>query len=143
MKLIAALLVASLIVTLMTLRGANASDRELVVGGWLYLPKIRPSEGVIRHKAYLTENTRQKIYDCTADINISSHALSGRCVLIEGIQSTLPPSSSVTTTLAMQAREAPGVTVSPAIWQLDSNTGKLQFCALDAAVRPNCIDMAP
>jgi hypothetical protein len=135
--------IVSLMITLMTLQVARASDRELVVGGWLYLPKIRPSEGVIRHKAYLTENTQQKIYDCSADINISSHSLVGKCVLIDGFQSILPPSKSVTTYLAMQTREAPSVTVNPAIWQLDNSTGKLQFCALDAAVKPTCIDMAP
>jgi hypothetical protein len=133
----------SLIVTLMTLQVAKASDRELIVGGWLYLPKLRPSEGVIRHKAYLAENTRQKIYDCSADISISTHSPAGQCVLIDGLKSVLPPSSNVTSYQAMQEREPSGVIASPAIWQLDNTTGKLQFCALDAAVKPTCIDMAP
>jgi hypothetical protein len=49
----------------------------------------------------------------------------------------------VTTYLAMQERELPGVIAGPAIWQLDNSTGKVQFCALDAMVKPTCIDIAP
>jgi hypothetical protein len=43
----------------------------------------------------------------------------------------------------MQEREPAGTIASPAIWQLDNSTGKPQFCALDATVKPTCIDMAP
>jgi hypothetical protein len=132
-----------LLVMLMTLDVAKASDRELVVGGWLYLPKVRPGEGVLRYKAYLTENSQQKIYDCSADISIQAHSLAGRCMLIGGLQSVLPPSNHVTSYLATKERETSGVTVNPALWQLDDSTGKLQFCALDPAVRPGCIDMTP
>ena len=136
-------LMVSLVVALTTLQAAQASDRELVVGGWLYLAKIRPSEGVIRHKAYLTENTQQKIYDCSADINLAAHSLAGKCILIGELQSVLPPSQNVTTHLAMQARETSGVTINPAVWQLDQGTGKVQFCVLDATVKPSCIDVTP
>jgi hypothetical protein len=133
----------SLVVTLMTVQAAKASDRELIVGGWLYLPKIRPSEGVIRHKAYLTENVQQKIHDCSADISIAAHSLAGKCTLIGELQSVLPPGNNVTTYLAMQARETSGVIVNPGVWQLDNGTGKLQFYALDAAAKPTCIGMTP
>jgi hypothetical protein len=136
-------LVISLVATLMTLQVAQASDRELVVGGWLYLGKLRPSEGIIRHKAYLTENSQRKIYDCSADIGIAARTLVGKCTLIGELHSVLPPSSNVTTYLAGQTAEASGVTVNPAVWQLDSATGKLQFCALDVTVKPSCIDMTP
>lgn len=133
----------SLLVMLTTFQVAEASDRELVVGGWLYLPKIKPGEGVVRYKAYLTENTRQKIYDCSADISIQAHSLVGKCILISGFQSALPPGNNVTTHLATQERETSGATVNPALWQLDNNSGKVQFCALDPQVKPSCIDMTP
>jgi hypothetical protein len=133
----------SMLVMLMTLQVASAADRELVVGGWSYLPKIRPGEGVVRYKAYLTENAHQKIYDCSADISIQAHSLVGKCLLMGGFQSALPPGDNVTTHLAMQERETSGVTVNPGLWQLDNNTGKLQFCALDPAVKPSCVDVTP
>lgn len=107
---------------------ANAAPYEVVPVDTSSV--VTSTQEVYTYRANILDNTTGKMYNCVIRLDIipSPVRIKGQCASLPAFyQSTLSPSADLHTVLQPSKHQAAQL-LRGGMWQINSNTGDLQFC---------------